>query len=193
MVAAEYGYKEVDRQLKEQFIHGVNDKIMLDEIIRELMSRTSNVQMTSEDVLAWAKRVKAQRAQAAVLNDLTEIKVFDKIKKGTESKSTQGREVQVATHQRGPCRYCGQSHAPRQCPVYRKMCAAFGKTGHFRNVCRSKRSHAVHEVEIDMEAESQEEDTEIVSINSVYVNKKQLSIMAKLQMQVGKNVIRSCI
>ena len=38
-------------------------------------------------------------------------------------------------------------------------------------VCRSKRSHAVHKVEIDMEAESQEEDTEIVSINSVYINK----------------------
>ena len=44
----------------------------------------------------------------------------------------------------------------------------------------------VHEVEIDMEAESQEEDTEIVSINSVYVNKKWSSITAKLQMQVGK-------
>ena len=54
--AAECGYKEVDRQLKEQFIHGLNDKIMLDEIIRELMSRTGNVQMTSKDVLAWAKQ-----------------------------------------------------------------------------------------------------------------------------------------
>ena len=34
--------------------------------------------MMSKDVLAWAKRVEAQRAQVAVLNDLTEIKVFDK-------------------------------------------------------------------------------------------------------------------
>ena len=87
MAAAEYGYKEVDRQLKEQFIHGLNDKIMLDEIIRELMSRTSNVKMTSKDVLAWAKRVKAQMVQAAVLNDLTEIKVFDKIKKGLNQRA----------------------------------------------------------------------------------------------------------
>ena len=105
MVAVDCGYKEVDRQLKEEFIHGLDDKIMLDEIIRELTSRTSNVQMTSKDVLAWAKRVKAQRVQAAVLNDLTEIKAFDKIKKGTESKSTWGREAQVATHWRWPCRY----------------------------------------------------------------------------------------
>ena len=81
MDVAECAYKEWDRELKEQFIHGLNEKIMLDEIIRELTSRTSNVQMTSRDVLAWAKRVEAQRAQAAVLNDLTEIRVFDKIKR----------------------------------------------------------------------------------------------------------------
>ena len=159
---------------------------MLDEIIRELMSRTSHVQTMSKDVLAWAKRVKVQRVQAAVLNDLTEIRAFDKIKKETEPKNTQGREVQVATHQRQPCRYCGESHAPRQCPAYGKMYAACGKMGHFRKVCRRKRSCVVHEVEIDMEPEPQEEDTEIVSINSVYVNRKWSSIMAKLEMQVGK-------
>ena len=34
MAAAECGYKEIHRQLKEQFIHGLNDKRMLDEIIR---------------------------------------------------------------------------------------------------------------------------------------------------------------
>ena len=100
MVAAQCGYNEVDRQLKEQFIHGLNDKIMLDKIIRELMSRTSNVQTTSEDVLTLVKRVEAQRMQAVVLNDLTEIKASDKIKKGTEPKSTWEREAQVTTHQR---------------------------------------------------------------------------------------------
>ena len=55
---------------------------MLDEIIRELTSRTGNVQTTSKNVLVWAKRVEAQGAQAKVLNDMTEIRVFDKIKKG---------------------------------------------------------------------------------------------------------------
>ena len=34
--AVECKYKEVDRQLKEQFIHGLNDKEMLAEVIREL-------------------------------------------------------------------------------------------------------------------------------------------------------------
>ena len=33
MTAAECNYRELDRQIKEQFIHGLNDKLMLDEII----------------------------------------------------------------------------------------------------------------------------------------------------------------
>ena len=77
MAAAECGYKEIDRQLKEQFIHGLNNKIMLDKITREL---------TSEDVLAWAKRVKSQRVQASMLNDITETKAFNKVKKGNRVK-----------------------------------------------------------------------------------------------------------
>ena len=100
MAAAECGYKEVDRQLKEQFIHSLNDKIMLDEIIGELTSRTGNVQTTSEDVLVWAKGSKHRGWQASVLNDITETRVFDKVKKETEPKNTQGREAHIAIHQR---------------------------------------------------------------------------------------------
>ena len=37
-MAAECNYQEVDRQLKEQFIHGLNDKDMLGKIIKELMA-----------------------------------------------------------------------------------------------------------------------------------------------------------
>ena len=61
--------------------------------------------------------------------------------------------------------------------------------GHFRKVCRSKRNHAVYEVEIDMEPESQGEDIEIVSINSLYINRKWSSIMVKLEMQAGKTAL----
>ena len=55
---------------------------------------------TSEDMLVWAKRVKVQRVQAFMLNDITETKAFSKVKKETESKNTWGREVHIATHQR---------------------------------------------------------------------------------------------
>ena len=61
--------------------------------------------------------------------------------------------------------------------------------GHFRKVCRSKRNHAVYEVEIDMGLESQGEDTEVVSINSLYINRKRSLMMAKLEMQAGKTAL----
>ena len=97
-----------NRQLKEQFIHRLNDNVMLDKIIRELTSKTSSQQMSSEDVLAWAKRVKVQRVQVSILNDITETQTFDKVKKEPDLKDTQGREANIATYQRWLCRYCGE-------------------------------------------------------------------------------------
>ena len=79
-MVVECNYKEIDHQLKEQFIHGLNDKMMLDKVIRELTTKSSSDQMTSEDVLLWAKRVEAQRMQAAILSDITESQRFDQVK-----------------------------------------------------------------------------------------------------------------
>ena len=52
---------------------------MLEEIIKELMAINNNDHITSGGMLAWAKWVEVQRAQAAVLDSLTESKQFDKI------------------------------------------------------------------------------------------------------------------
>ena len=75
-VAVECNYQEVDKQLKEQFIHGLNDKHMLEEIIKELMATNNDDHITSGGMLAWAKMVEVQRAQAEVLDSLTESKQF---------------------------------------------------------------------------------------------------------------------
>ena len=53
---------------------------MLDEVVRELTTKHINEQMTSEDMLVWAKRVEVQWAQAAILSDITESQKFDKVK-----------------------------------------------------------------------------------------------------------------
>ena len=47
--------QKIDRQLKEQFILGLNDKDMLGKIIKELITKNNNEQTTSEGVLVWAK------------------------------------------------------------------------------------------------------------------------------------------
>ena len=80
VVATECNFRELDRQLRAQFIHGLNDKPMLEEILRELTTKNNDKQMTSEGVLAWTKRIEAQRAEATILNDITERHQFDKIK-----------------------------------------------------------------------------------------------------------------
>ena len=60
VVATKCNYRELDRQLREQFIHGLNEKVMLDEIIRELTTKNNDKQTTSESVLVWAERIEAQ-------------------------------------------------------------------------------------------------------------------------------------
>ena len=80
LLAIECYYKELDRQLKQQFIHGLNDTDMLREIIQELTKIQENTEITSESVLSLAKGVAAQRTQSAIMNSLTEMKEFDKLK-----------------------------------------------------------------------------------------------------------------
>ena len=60
VAVVECKYREVDQQLKEQFIHGLNDKVMLEEVSRELTTRNNDEQTTSEGVLVWVKRVEVQ-------------------------------------------------------------------------------------------------------------------------------------
>ena len=86
VVVAECNYRELDRQLKEHFIHGLNDKCVLDEIIRELTTKNNDEQVTSKGTLILAKRVEIQRAQAAILNNITESCQFDKVKVSKKSK-----------------------------------------------------------------------------------------------------------
>ena len=105
MVAVECGYKKIDRQLKEQFIHNLNDKSMLGKFIKELTIKSNDKQTTSEGVLALVKRVKAQRAQAVILNNITETCQFNKVKIAPQSNNRQER-IMHKTTSRKPCRYC---------------------------------------------------------------------------------------
>ena len=47
VAAVECNYQEVNRQLKEQFIQGLNDKSMLKEIIKVLTTAKNNDHITS--------------------------------------------------------------------------------------------------------------------------------------------------
>ena len=53
---------------------------MLGEIIKELTKICKNEEITNENVLSCAKRVKVQRAKSTIMNSLMEAKEFDKLK-----------------------------------------------------------------------------------------------------------------
>ena len=125
LAAVECNYKDVDRQLKEQFVHRINDNDMLAEIIRELTKAEESADMTSEQVLDWAKRVGAQRAQSAVMDSLTKSKEFNKVKIVKGELRYNGRNVQTCAKvpAKKSCSYCSSSHPHRQCLAYGKKCA----------------------------------------------------------------------
>ena len=137
-------------------------------------------------MLLRARRIEAQRAQAAILSDITEIQKFDKVKVVQKPKNRQETETTCQTYHKWPCKYCGGSHTPRKCPDCKKTCTRCGKMGHFKKVCRSRRDCAGHDVEVEVMKEPQEEDIETVSINSIYLKRNQLLITAHINMQFGK-------
>ena len=94
-------------------------------------------------------------------------------------------QMKIPTKQ--TCRYCGSSHPPRQCLVYGKRCTEFGKIGHFRVMCRSRRARALNEVEKEAQDSTGENSTDSVNINSINFNKNCSKITANLKMSAGPN------
>ena len=128
VAVVECNYQEINRQLKEQFIHGLNDKSMLEEIIKELTTARNDDRITSGGVLAWAKRVEVQRVQVAVLSRITESRQFDKLKVSIKEKESKTKPpMQQNSTSQQPCRYCGRIDLPKQCPAYGKTCMACKK------------------------------------------------------------------
>ena len=60
--ASECWYKEKNRSLKEHVINGINNDDMITEIIRELPAVEKYSGISRRQILAWTRRIEAQRA-----------------------------------------------------------------------------------------------------------------------------------
>ena len=85
-----------NRQLKEYFMHGLNDEELLAEIIRELIKCEENITIHSENVLTWAKRVEVQRAQAVVISSLHEKTFAQSYKKMLSTQTKDPQQIHSA-------------------------------------------------------------------------------------------------
>ena len=56
-------YREYDRRLTEQFIHVLDDGVIIGEILRKLKALEDIIEATSDKIVMWAQRVEAQRVQ----------------------------------------------------------------------------------------------------------------------------------
>ena len=161
---------------------------MFEEIIKELTVTSNDNHIISGGVLAWAKGVEAQRAQAAMLDTLTESRQFNKVKIAKRPKEDNTRVLVIWMSQQQPCQYCCGVHVLRQCLAYRKTCVGCGKTRHFKKVCHSRRERAVNEIEFEMSQDS-EGEIEMVIIDSAHLNKNLSLFTAELEMHSGPNKI----
>ena len=67
--------------MKEQFINGMNDDdIIIMAIIYELIFLNDMSSVTSDQVLVWARKVKAHEDHNSILSSLKENKVSDVIR-----------------------------------------------------------------------------------------------------------------
>ena len=87
----------------------------------------------------------------------------------------------------------GGSTSQGQCPAYSKMCAECSKVGHFWKVFHSRRSRVINEMDQEVSQEYTGDVIEMVSVNSVYMNKNQSVLNAKLETCIcNNNMIIPC-
>ena len=139
--------------------------------------------MTSEWVLAWAKRVEVQTTHSEIINSLCETKDFDRIKKVRSEQRQMLKKLHTPTKM--PAKqnysYCGSCLPPRKCLAYGKKCEEYGKINHFKEVSTSKRGRASHNTEQEPNLNQEEVKIHTVNINSTSFNSKWSIITADLK------------
>ena len=142
IAASECNYKEIDRQLKEQFIHILNDNDMMVEIIKEL-TKLKKIKMFQAIEYYYGK---VSRGPKSMNNSCGQFKSKPGIwchPIGKVEKYMQKPQQ----NQTSTCKYSGSSHPPQRCLVSGKKCRECGNVNHFRAVWRKARCRAVHKEE----------------------------------------------
>ena len=127
---AECKYRGYDRLLTEQFIGGINNEGMTDEILREVATLEDVQKATSECILALVHRLEVQRTQRIMSTSIQEAKEFVAIQQNIQ-------KCEYETTCGDKCKCCLRGHMPWQCPGYGKKCEKCAKANHFKeNPCR---------------------------------------------------------
>ena len=102
---------------------------MTNETLREVTSLENIEETTSEHVLDWTCRVKAQRGWRSMLNNITEAKDFDAICETHRSRWV-GLHTMTNAHIVAQDTHAGSA-------LHTEKCGECGKDNHFKAACRS--------------------------------------------------------
>ena len=121
--AEECEYIEQDRQIKEQFICGLDDEGMQTKIMSEIKAKIKTDNVTSKQVFMLAKQEEINMIQS----------------RGVGQTNVEAGQTDAKMIKAGTCKYCGSSHPPRRCPAYGMMCGECSWVNNFSAVCRAPR------------------------------------------------------
>ena len=124
-------YKEKDKRLKQLLINSINDDDMMTEIIKELTQTQKMNEITSGQMLSWARKVKVQQAQKTLIETTKDNKELYTIKKH-EQKNNTSHKIETCNN----CKCCGYTHQQIKCPAYGKSSSMCGRVNHFKQVCK---------------------------------------------------------
>ena len=111
VAAVECNYQEADRQLKEQFIHGLNDKCMLEEIIKELTDTKNDDHIMSGGVLVWGQKSRGTEDPSSSIKYINGIQAIWQHKSVQKIKENKARTPVHLSAPWQPCKYWGDPPA----------------------------------------------------------------------------------
>ena len=116
---------DADELLKDQFLFGVYNKEIQDDLLGEI-SETDN----SVKALYEARKIESKHEQWKFLGIVN------------PSSLTSIDAIKQKFSRRGNCDFCGWSHkkGKQNCPAFGKICDKCGEKNHFKNVCKSDKS-----------------------------------------------------
>ncbi|XP_049885410.1 uncharacterized protein LOC126380176 isoform X3 [Pectinophora gossypiella] len=148
-------FKDLDDQIKEKFIDGVNSKLIKFELLK------SESNKTLEETITLAKTVEfalLQTNDGKQGNEVSEVFFNGQGRKGKTSQNYQKFRSDIRKEPR--CFCCGATnHVRSQCTLNKKYCSECGQQGHIFKMCsRNKKINKAYTVEKEQPKSSESEE-----------------------------------
>ena len=132
-IKCEFGTFESD-MIRDKVVFGVRDERIKERLLREA-DLTLNKAL---DICRAAETSKQQIEAMGATQTQVPVHTMQARKKGGRYKKTTSMPTQSSDDKREyntpACKYCGRSHAPRQCSAFGKVCRKCGGSNHFAYV-----------------------------------------------------------